>query len=272
MAFEIESPGLAQVRARQTPPSWRAFSYWAYSYSKTWRASLATSFLFPILYLTAMGIGLGSLVDRHSHGVDHVTYLVFLAPALLAATTMQIAANESTYPVMAAIKWIKTYFAMLATPLAVKDVLHGTLAWVATRLTMVSVIFLIVVAIFGAARSPLAILALPAAVLSGMAFSTPIAAFSARCENDAWFSAVYRFGVIPLFLFSGTFFPITQLPEALRIVAYATPLYHGVTLCRELCLGNVDWALVPVHVAYLAGLTGIGYLLSRRSFQRRLVS
>ena len=111
----------------QTPPSWRPSAYWAYSYKRTWRGSVATSFLIPILYLAAMGIGLGSLVDKHSHTVDGVKYLYFLAPGLLASTAMQIGTNESMYPVMGAIKWIRTYFAMLATPLSVTDVLLGTI-------------------------------------------------------------------------------------------------------------------------------------------------
>lgn len=272
MALDIESPGMLRARGVQTPPSLRALGYWAYSYKRTWRGSVATSFLIPILYLAAMGIGLGSLVDKHSHTIDGVRYLYFLAPGLLASTAMQIGTNEATYPVMGAIKWIRTYFAMLATPLQVTDVLLGTMTWIAIRLTIVSTIYLGVIAGFGVAQSPLTILALPAAVLTGLAFSAPIAAFAATCQNDTWFSAIYRFGVIPLFLFSGTFFPISQLPAWLRPLAYATPLYHGVTLCRELVLGRVDWALVPVHAGYLLVLVIGGYLIARITFRRRLIT
>jgi lipooligosaccharide transport system permease protein len=219
-----------------------------------------------------MGVGLGSLVDQHTHTVDHVRYLYFLGPGLLASTAMQIGTNEATYPVMGAIKWIRTYFAMLATPLTVNDVLLGTLTWIAIRLTIVSTIYLGVLAAFGATLSPLAALALPAAVLTGLAFAVPIAAFAAVCQNDTWFSAIYRFGVVPLFLFSGTFFPVTQLPAWLRPLAYATPLFHGVTLCRELVLGQVDWSLVPVHAGYLLVLVIGGYLVARRTFRRRLIT
>jgi lipooligosaccharide transport system permease protein len=272
MALDVETPGLDRARGVQSPPSWRALGYWAYSYKRTWRGSVATSFLIPVLYLAAMGVGLGSLVDQHAHAVDHVRYLYFLAPGLLASTAMQIGTNEATYPVMGAIKWIRTYFAMLATPLTVTDVLLGTLTWIAIRLTLVSGIYLCVVAAFGAALSPLAILALPAAVITGLAFSAPIAAFAATVENDTWFSTIYRFGVVPLFLFSGTFFPVTQLPSALQVVAYATPLYHGVTLCREFVLGQVDWAQVPVHAGYLIALVVGGYLVARKTFRRRLIT
>ncbi len=272
MPLDVETPGLDKARGVQTPPSWRALGYWAYSYKRTWRGSVATSFLIPVLYLAAMGVGLGSLVDQHSHTVDHVRYLYFLAPGLLASTAMQIGTNEATYPVMGAIKWIRTYFAMLATPLSVNNVLLGTLTWIAIRLTLVSSIYLCVLTAFGAALSPLAVLALPAAVLTGLAFSAPIAAFAATVQNDMWFSTIYRFGVVPLFLFSGTFFPVTQLPALLRPLAYATPLFHGVTLCREFVLGQVDWAQVPVHVGYLIVLVVGGYILARRTFRRRLIT
>jgi lipooligosaccharide transport system permease protein len=272
MAMDMETPGLLRARGTQTPPSWRALAYWAYSYKRTWRGSVATSFLIPILYLAAMGIGLGSLVDKHSHTVGGFKYLYFLAPGLLASTAMQIGANESMYPVMGAIKWIRTYFAMLATPLSVTDVLLGTISWIAVRLTIVSSIYLCVIAAFGIAQSPLAILALPAAILTGLAFACPIAAFAATCTNDTWFSSIYRFGIVPLFLFSGTFFPINQLPGWLQPLAYATPLYHGVTICRELVLGQVDWAVLPVHVGYLVALVVIGYLIARRTFRKRLIT
>ncbi len=249
----------------------RALGYWAYQYKRTWRSSITTSFLYPVLYLAAMGVGLGSLVDSHAHHVQGVTYLQFIAPGLLAATAMQIGANEAMYPVMGAIKWMRTYFAMLATPLGADDVLAGHLGWIAVRLTMVSSIYLGVMALFGAVLSPLAVLALPAAVLTGLAFAAPIAAFSATQDKDVGFTTLYRFGLIPLFLFSGTFFPVTQLPGWLQPLAYATPLYHGVALCRALDLGQATWGACLGHTAYLVALTGVGYLLARRTFRARLV-
>lgn len=272
MALDVETPGLIKARGTATPPSWRSLGYWAYSYKRTWRGSVATSFLIPVLYLASMGIGLGSLVDKHTHAIDHVQYLYFLGPGLLASTAMQIGTNEATYPVMGAIKWIRTYYAMLATPLSVTDVLLGTISWIAVRLTLVSSIYLAVLAAFGVPQSPVALLALPTAIVTGLAFSCPIAAFAAVCENDTWFSTIYRFGIIPLFLFSGTFFPISQLPAWLRPLAYATPLYHGVVLCRGFVLGQVDWPLVPVHLGYLLAVGLVGYVLARRTFRRRLIT
>jgi lipooligosaccharide transport system permease protein len=256
---------------RFATPMWlRAARYWGYQYRRTWRSSVATSFLIPVLYLAAMGVALGSLIDKHSHGVDGVTYVAFLAPGLLAGTCMQIGTNDATYPVMGAIKWMRTYFAQLAGPLSVYDVLLGHLAWIAARLAIVSSIYLAVMAIFGVVYSPWAILALPAAVLTGMAFAGPVSAFAATQEKDSSFSTLYRFAIIPMFLFSGTFFPISQLPTWLEVVAYCTPLYHGVTLCRDLTLGQVGWADIG-HAAYLAALLGAGYAAGRRTFAKKLV-
>ncbi len=138
--------------------------YWMYQYKRTWRGSITTSFLYPVLYLSAMGLGLGSLVKGNVGGVR---YLDFIAPGLLASTAMQIGGNEAMYPVMAAIKWLRTYFAMLATPLTVVDVLVGHLAWIALRLFMVTSIYLVIMAAFGTVHSVLAILALPVGVLTG---------------------------------------------------------------------------------------------------------
>jgi lipooligosaccharide transport system permease protein len=244
--------------------------YWMYQYKRTWRGSMTTSFLYPVLYLAAMGLGLGSLVKHPVAGEAH--YLDFLAPGLLASTAMQIGGNEAMYPVMAAIKWLRTYFAMLATPLTVIDVLVGHLAWIALRLVMVTSIYLVIMAAFGTVHSALAILALPVGVLTGLAFAAPIAAFAAAQQNDTGFTTIYRFGLIPLFLFSGTFFPIAQLPGWLQIVAQATPLYHGVALCRGLVLGHVGLAAAGAHLAYLVALATAGFVLAIGTYRRRLVT
>jgi lipooligosaccharide transport system permease protein len=266
-----ERTGLGLAQGAQAPPSIRALRYWAYQYKRTWRGSITTSFLYPVLYLAAMGVGLGSLVNRHAHHVQHVSYLVFLAPGLLASTAMQIGGNEATYPVMAAIKWMRTYLAMLATPLRVVDVLLGHLAWIAVRLVTVSVIYVAVMAAFGTVRSPLVLVAVPAAILTGLAFAAPIAAYAATQDTDTGFSTIYRMVLVPLFLFSGTFFPVSQLPRWLEYVAYATPLYHGVGLCRDLTLGQLQPTTDLVHGAYLLVLTGAGFATALVTYRRRLV-
>jgi len=257
--------------ATTAPLTLRSLEYWAYQYKRTWRGSVISTLLSPVLFLAAMGLGLGTLVNRsRAGGVGGVDYLAFLAPGLLAASAMQTGVAESTYPIMASIKWIKTYHAMLATPLGVLDVMVGHLVWIAVRVFLSSTVYLGVMMLFGATRSALALLALPAAVLTGMAFSTPVAAFAAGRDNDSGFAALFRFGVTPMFLFSGVFFPIGQLPPVLEQVAYLTPLWHGVDLCRDLSLGTATLGTTLLHVGYLGAWLVAGAAVAARAYRRRL--
>lgn len=269
----VTTPPVSRARGQGSGrPLWvRSFAYWAYQYKRTWRSSLTTSFLEPTLYLASMGIGLGTLIDHHVHQVGGVSYLEFVGPGLLAAAVMQVGTTMSTWPIMGAIKWQRTYWAMLATPLRVIDVLVGHLAWMAARLTIVSGIFLGILAAFGLVHTPEAALALPAGVLTGLAFCMPITAYAATQEKETGFSTLYRFVVVPLFLFSGTFFPITELPGWLQPVAYATPLYHGVALCRALVLGDPTLGSSLEHLAYLVALAGVGLLVATVTYKKRLV-
>ncbi len=256
-----------------TPSPLRATEYFARAYLRTWRGSIVTTFLNPVLYLAAMGVGLGSFVDhggRAGAALGHVSYLHFVAPALLAVTAMQTAATEATFPVMGAIKWNKTYSAMLATPLRVDDLLVGHLLWIGARILTAVTAYLAVLVAFGAAGSWEALATIPAGLLTGMAFAVPLVAFSVTQDNDATFNLVFRFALIPLFLFSATFFPLDQLPVVLRSVAYITPLWHGVDLCRSLTLGTADAARIGLHVAYLSAIAAAGFLAARVTYRRRL--
>ena len=258
-------------RARM-PLALRAYQYNLLAYKRTWRGSLTTTFLYPVLYLAAIGIGLGHLIDHgSSRAVEGVPYLWFLAPGLLAGTAMQIGANESTFPVMAGIKWLKTYLAMLATPLEVTDVLYGHLLWILTRVALASGVFLAVMAAFHTVVSIWAVAAFPAAVLTGAAFAAPVMAFSATRETDQSFIVLYRFCIVPLFLFSGTFFPISQLPGWLQLIARCTPLYQGVSLCRVLVLGRAGVWTALGHAGYLLLMLVGGVLAARATYRRRLV-
>ena len=248
----------------------RSFEYWAYSYRRVWRGSVVTSIVGPILYLTALGVGLGKLVNR-GPGVG-VPYLDFVAPGILAATAMQLATFESSFPVMAAIRWTRQFHAMLATPLRSRDLLIGHQLYVAARLAVVSAIYLVVLAGFGALHSPWAILAWPAAVLVGLAHSAPVSAFSAWLQREEGFNGLFRFVVMPMFLFSGTFFPVTRLPHGAREIAYATPLWNGVDLMRHLTLGTASLWPSLAHVAYLLLWVAGGLTLAARTYRRRLVT
>ena len=245
-----------------------------YVYRRTWRGTLFMTFLSPVLFLGAMGFGLGGFIDRSGQAAgafDGIPYVVFLAPGLLAATAMQTAAFETTYPVMAGMVWQKHYQGMLATPAVIRDLVLGELLFVAFRLLLVTVVFVAVSIVLGAARSPLVFAAIPAAILTGLAFAAPIMAFSATQKNDNGFSALFRFGITPLFLFSGTFFPIDRLPELIRPVAYVTPLYHGVELTRGASLGTLDATGAVVHLLVLLSFLVVGTVAALVTFRRRLV-
>jgi lipooligosaccharide transport system permease protein len=255
----------------------RSLEFWLLHYKRTWKGTIVSSLVSPALFLGAMGFGLGSLVDKHQH-VAHaasrlggISYVAFLAPGLLAASAMQIGVQESTWPVLASVKWRRTYFAMLATPLQAIDVLIGHVAFIAIRLTISATLFFLVMLAFGAVHHPTAVLGVPVAILTGMAFAAPIIGFSVTRDSDNAFAALFRFGVMPLFLFSGTFFPITQLPAFIRPVAYITPLWHGVALARSLALATATLNGSLVHLVYLLTWVVVGLAVAVRAYRRRLL-
>jgi len=252
----------------------RVVEHRALQYRRTFRASIFSSFLSPLLFLTAMGVGLGLYVDRSSNeALGGLSYLEFLAPGLLAASVMQAASFESTFPIMGGLVWSRIYHAMYASPIDARDIALGNLAWIALRLTMIAIVFTLVITALGAASSPLIVLAIPAAVLTGMAFAGPIAAFSATQRTPEKFAAIFRFGITPLFLFSGTFFPVENLPDAIEPLAWLSPLYHGVALTRGLALGTaVDQPIVMlIHVLVLSVITMAGAIAAVVMIRRRLV-
>jgi len=248
----------------------RVYEFWLVQYRRVWRASVIGSVINPVFYLGALGIGLGTLVNHTSGRPLDVPYLDFVAPGMLAATAMQVATGEATWPVMGSFRWTRQYFAMASTPLDVRDIVNGHQLWMTTRVASTSVVYLAAIAAFGGVDSAWAVLAVPAAVLVGLAFSAPLAAYAATRDSDAAFVPIYRFVILPLFLFSGTFFPVSRLPLPLEWVAYATPLWHGVDLCRSLTLGTVEPVSALGHVAYLAVLATAGALWAERTYARRL--
>ena len=251
----------------------RAVTAWhARAYRASWHATLTTAFLNPVFFLVSIGVLLGGLIDEGRADLGGLSYIEFVAPALLAVTAMQIAMSESTFAVMARIKWIRTYHAVVATPVRVSELVAGAFGWTALRVLVGAIVFSAVAVIGGAFGSWLALLAPLAALLCGMAFATPIAAFSAGLEQDTWIPALNRFVIIPMFLFSGTFFPVEQLPEWLRPVAWATPLWHGVMLCRGLASGSLDALAAAGHAGYLLAFVVVGAVLAVRVHERKLLT
>jgi lipooligosaccharide transport system permease protein len=246
----------------------RSYEYWLTVYRRVWRGTIASSVLNPVLYLAAMGVGLGSIVKKQQLGLP---YLDFVAPGLLAAVAMQIASIESAFPVRGAIKWNRQYFAMLATPLRVADLVTGHLLYVATRVTVAVAIYLAALAAFGALHSWYSLLTIPLCVLVGLAFAAPISALSAYAEEEV-FNPLFRFAVTPMFLFSGTFFPVSRIPHGLRELAYATPLWNGVDLARHLTLGGPRLWPALAHVGYLLLWVVVGVFLARLAYRKKLVT
>ncbi|MDP8904818.1 MAG: ABC transporter permease [Chloroflexota bacterium] len=240
-------------------------------YRRVWRGSAFSTVLSPILFLTAMGVALGSFVPQMT-SFGGVSYLAFLAPGLLAAQAMQTATLESTWPLLAGFRWLKTFEATIATPQRPRDIVLGHLYWQIVRVGIVTAIFLLVMTVFGAVTSPLTLLAWPAAILTGLAFGMPLAAWTATRREESSFAIIFRFLITPLFLFSGTFFPIDRLPDFIEPVAWLTPLFHGVTLTRSLALGQaLDPVALLVHVSVLVALVVVGTALAFRTFRQRLV-
>ena len=246
--------------------------YNALVFRRIWSGTIAVSFFTPVFFLAAMGLGLGTLVNRSSGGVNGVPYLEWLAPALVAAATMQTAAMESMYPILAKIMWDKTYEAALATRLTIPDLIRGEIVWVTLRMFIVSGMFYIVMAAFGVIHSLGSVLTIPAAILTGLAFATPIMAFTATRRNDSGFAAINRFVIIPLYLLAGTFFPIAKLPLALQLVAWATPLAHGVALCRGAVLGDITGYEALLHTLVLLAYFAGGLIVARALLMKRLAN
>lgn len=252
--------------------AWRVVEREARLYRRLWRGSFYSTFLGPVLYLGAMGIGLGGLVDARSQGVGGLPYVQFVTPGLLAATAVQTAAGECLWPVMAGMKWMRQFQGMAATPLGPADIAVGRLVWLGLRLAASSAVFVAVAAVLGGVRSAGAVLAVPAAVLSALAVGAPLMAFAATQEEDTNFGLVMRLLVLPLFLFSGTFFPVDRLPAGLRPAVWLSPLWHGVELCRAATTGG--WsalgARAVAHTGILVAMIVAGTAAGAHTFARRL--
>jgi lipooligosaccharide transport system permease protein len=257
------------------PGSWelsiRAFRCWLVMYRRTWRSSVWSSVLGPLFYLGAMGYGLGSLVDAHgTASLGGVPYPVFVAPAVLGVLSMNTGLTNAMFPVFGGMHWNRIYVAARASMLRPADIYRGHLLFMAMRIAMNAICFLVVLAAFGLIRSWWAVFLLPAAVLLGLAFAAPVAAWAVTLESHTPMNYVIRFGSIPMMLFSGTFFPLSRLPGWLQPLAYATPLWHGVALCRSLSVGTVTAGSAAIHVGYLVGLTAIGLWAGARTYRGRL--
>lgn len=241
-------------------------------YRRIWRENVIGAFVQPILFLLGVGLGIGSLVDDGANAADvlgDVSYFAFYASALLATTAMFNAGQEALWPTADGFQWSNAYRAVMATPLTPRDLAGGFAVRFAGRTLVTAVGVAAVLALFDETRTWGLLPAIPVAILCGLAFAMPIAAWTASRTGDSSFPAIMRFVLTPMFLFGGAFYPIEQLPIAGRAIAWATPLWHAIELCRDLILGGLDTGAF-VHLGVLLAYAIGGYLACARVLEWRL--
>jgi lipooligosaccharide transport system permease protein len=239
-------------------------------YRRIWKVNFLVPLLEPIFYLTAFGMGLGVLVKTVPYHGGELDYMSFIAPGLVASAVMWQAFFETTFSSYVRMYFQKTFDALLATPLTLEEIIVGEIAWGATKAVVGSTLVLLVVVAFGRAHLPEALLIPPVALLGGLAFACAGMFFTGIIPSIDMFNLPIFLFITPMFLFSGTFFPVDNLPAWAGLFAKITPLYHVTLLIRELCLGHVTsdaW----LSLAYLAAFTAVAATLALRAMRRRLV-
>lgn len=252
------------------PRSVAVLEYHLVGYRRSWHSLIAASLTMPLLFLLGIGGALGAYVDRS--GTLPVPYLQYIAPGLLASGSLRLAMTESGAPVLSRFKWLRTYYAMGSAPLRPADMILGELAFMAVRVAVTATAFVLVMLPFGIVGSAWAAATPLIAVLLGLAVAAPMIAFSASVNGSGSVTTMLRFGMLPMILFSGVFFPVSQLPAVLRAVAYALPLWHGVELCRAATLGLPAAWPPAAHLAVLAAWFVGGRTLARYRFSKRLTA
>jgi lipooligosaccharide transport system permease protein len=265
------------VRATTGSPS--RFGAWYVAEHELRRApnfivpALATAIGSPLLYLLAFGIGLASLIKTGgTSGIAGVSYAEFVIPAFLCAGAVGTATEEFTFGVLLGFKWNEVFVGMGATPITPRQIAEGHMLYTVIRMAVTSGIFLAISLAFGAIHLPSGLLVLPIALLGGLAFGVPIGAYSATIREDrGQFAVIGRSVVLPMTLFSGTVFPLTQLPIWLQWIGWISPLWHSTQLARDASYGQVEpgW-LILVHVVVLAAEIVIGWVVFVRNTTRRL--
>jgi lipooligosaccharide transport system permease protein len=252
-----------------TLPAIRVVQHNLHTFRHIWRSYLS-SVVGPLLFLVALGAGVGQLIDQRG-GVDGMSYLNFLAPGLMVGVAMQTGALAGFGPILGRIRWDPVYESMLHSPLRIPDVLLGELLWIGLRLTATSSVFLAAMAALGAAPSWWAVLTLPVAVLTGLSVAAVFTAIAAFSPNGYTYDVVSRVVIVPLLLFGGVFFPFDRLPSFVRVAFDVTPLPHGVALAREFTAGTPTLPSLVGHLAVLVVYLVGGFLLARHAFRKRLV-
>ncbi len=276
-ATPIEASNERAVAAGAKPRrfgSWYVAEHRIRAMRSYYQTLIATSIGNPVLYLLGLGTGLASIIDGNlgPTGFGGVSYLAFVAPALLASAAVTVAAEEFSYPMLMGFKWNPIFYGMNAAPISGNQIVNGMIIGVLARMTPTCVIYFGVMLIFGAVPSPLGVLDILVAVFTGTAVGLIIMRYTATIQEDrGQMAMIMRFGITPMFLFSGTFFPLTQLPVFLQWIGWISPLWHGAQLSRVLSYGATEPAwLTAVHILYLAALCLYGWKVTQRVVTRRL--
>jgi ABC-type multidrug transport system permease subunit len=241
------------------------------AYSQT---VLLTAIGNPLLYLYALGVGLATLVDSNlgEESVEGVSYLAFVAPALLCSAALMVAGEEFSYPMLLGYKWNPTFFGMNATPIQPAQIVNGIVISVTARMFVTCGCFYLFMLLFGAISSPIGFLVVFSSVLTGVGFGAVLMGYvSTLTEDTGQIAMVMRFVILPMTLFSGTFYPLGVLPVYLQWIGWISPLWHGTELSRIFAYGMSEpiW-LTVVHVAYLVGLLAFGWIWAQRVAVKRL--
>jgi len=233
---------------------------------------LSTATLNPVLFLMSVGIGVGKLINDHSGGVDGVNYLTFLAPALLASAAIQNALDEVVFPVLEGFKWNKTFFAMNATPLSAKQIANGVFLAAMIRTCFTVVIYGLVIFLFDGFTSSRGWLAIPLGLFAGASFSAFVMGLAVAAKNDdSFFMILSRFVIMPLFLFSGTFYQLSTMPIFLRWIGWLSPLWHATELSRFFTYGHhLAPTMVIIHIGYMVAMLIFGLNFTHQKFEKRL--
>lgn len=228
----------------------------------------------PIVYLLGLGLGLAALIEAPvTDGGVSVRYVVFVAPALLMTATIAVASEEFTYPVMAGFKWRRYFYGFNASALSSPQIANGVILGATARMVVVGAAYYLFLWIFQAVPNPeTGWIAIFVSILAGLAFGVPIMAYAGSIQEDkGQFALVQRFIFMPMFLFSGTFYPLSTLPDWLEWIGWISPLWHATELGRLLTYGRPETsAMITLHIVYLVVLALVAYVLARRIFTRRL--
>ncbi len=238
-------------------------------YRTAWRGTAFTTVIAPLLYLVALGVGLGDLVTE-PESFGELTYLQYIAPGLLVGAGAQMAAGSGLWPIMAGHRWLGFHRAMVASPIRPAEVVAGWMVWVGARAAIQGTAFLVAAALLGAITSAWAPVTVAVSVVTAMAVVAPIMAFTATQDTDGTFDPLMRVVVAPLYLFSGGFFPTDSLPIGLQWVVRCFPLWHGIEVGRWAAVSHPSTWPIALHLMVIAVWLVGGGLVARRTFTRRL--